>query len=104
MPDAALELVVQRLVVRAVDAHELVDAVGVERAHLRLEARARRRAAISSASGISRSSTVSRRMPHRGEDDRAGVDDGAVEVEEDDRKAHRLDRSERRAPRCVRAG
>jgi hypothetical protein len=27
-------------------------------------------------------------VPHRREDDPAGVDDGAVEIEEDDREAH----------------
>ena len=35
-PGAADEAVVQRLVVLAVDGHELVDAVGGERVHLRL--------------------------------------------------------------------
>jgi len=38
-------------------------------------------------------------MPHRGEDDPAGVDDGAVEVEEDDRKAHPRDGSGDYSPR-----
>ena len=36
-PRAALECVVQRLVVRAVDTDELVDAPRIERDHLRLE-------------------------------------------------------------------
>jgi hypothetical protein len=33
------------------------------------------------------------RVPHRREDDRGRVDDGAVEIEEDDGKAHHGDSS-----------
>jgi hypothetical protein len=36
-------------------------------------------------------------MAHRREDDRARVDDGAVEIEEDDREAHAVDRSDGQA-------
>jgi hypothetical protein len=32
-------------------------------------------------------------VPHGSEDDRAGVDDGAVEIEEDHREAHHSDPS-----------
>ena len=38
-----------------------------------------------------------RRVAHGGEDDPAGIDDGAVEVEKHDRVAHALDRSQERA-------
>ena len=80
---ARLELVVQRLVVGAVDADELVDPLGREDLHLRLEPGA--------ADGLHQlrvpevaAEHLARRVPHRREDDRAGVDDGAVEIEEDD--------------------
>ena len=84
---AVLERVVQRLVVRAVDAHELVDPVRVERHHLRLEPRpadGRQQLVV----GVLAADDRLGGMPHRGEDDRAGVDHGAVEIEEDDREAH----------------
>ena len=77
----------ERLVVRAVDAHELVDARRVERLHLRLEPRAadRRQQLLV---GVLAAEHGLGRVPHRREDDRAGVDHGAVEIEEDDRVAH----------------
>ena len=86
-PGACLELVVERLVVGAVDAHELVDPVRRERRHLRVEARPADRphqllVAVLAAEHLTG------RVPHRREDDRGGVDDGAVEIEEDDGKAH----------------
>ena len=79
----------QRLVVGTVDAHELVDARRIESVHLRLEPRPadggeqlriRVFAAQHRLGGVA----------HRCEDDRAGVDDGAVEIEQDDRVAHGL--------------
>ena len=79
----------QRLVVRAVDAHELVGSARRDRRHLRLQPRPADVghqlvvAVVASEDGL-------RRVPHRGEDDRARVDDGAVEIEEDDRMAHGL--------------
>ena len=86
MPAQSLERVVQRLVVRAVDADELVDAVGVEGAQLRLEPRAADRL-HQLVVGVLAAEHLARRVTHRREDDRAGVDDGAVEVEEDDGEA-----------------
>ena len=94
-PGAADEALVKRLVVRAVDGDELVDAVGSERVHLRLEpgpADGRHQLFV----GRLGAEHLLRGMPHRGEDDRAGVDDGAVEVEQNDRKTHGADAS--RAP------
>jgi hypothetical protein len=84
---ARLQLAVERLVVRAVDVHELVDPIGSEDLHLRLEPRAsdrlhQLRVLILAAEHLAGSVT------HRGEDDRARVDDSAVEIEEDDREAH----------------
>ena len=89
-----LELVVERLVVRAVDAHELVDAVGRKRLHLGLEPRpadVRHQLGL----GVAALEHGLGGMPHRSEDDPAGVDDSAVEVEEHDGKAHPPDRSQR---------
>ena len=89
---ARLELVVERLVVGAVDADELVDPLGREDGHLRLEPGA--------ADGLHQlgvaevaAEHLARRVPHRREDDRAGVDDGAVEIEEDDRETDHGDPS-----------
>ena len=84
-PEARLELVVQRLVVGAVDAHELVDVIGSEHRHLRLEPGAADRM---HQLGVGEFATehLARGMAHRREDDRARVDDGAVEVEENDRE------------------
>ena len=86
-PLADGDRVVQRLVVGAVDAHELVDALRVERLHLRLEARPAdggEQLLVAVGAAQDRLGGVA----HRGEDDRARVDDGAVEVEEDDRVPH----------------
>ena len=79
-----LELLVQRLVVRPVGLDELVDALGVELAHLRDQSRAADRRAHELLVGLApehgRASVA-----HRSEDDRPRVDQRAVEVEEDDR-------------------
>jgi hypothetical protein len=40
-------------------------------------------------------------MLHRGENDRAGVDHGAVEIEQDNGKTHRLDASRARFVRTA---
>src|SRR5205085_11737649 len=82
------ELRMKRLVVLAVSADELVDARGVERAHLLEEARTADRG---------KDPLVRHLAPEhgpggvleRGEDHPARVDQGAVEVEEDDWKPHR---------------
>ena len=87
--DTRLERVVQRLVVRAVHRHELLDARVVERLELRFEpgaTDARQQFGVGELALEHRA----RCMAHRGEDDPAGVDDGAVEIEEHDRKAHGL--------------
>ena len=86
-PGAGLELVVERLVVRAVDVDEPLDVVGRERLHLRLEAGPADRL-HQLLVGVVAAEHLARRVPHRGEDDRAGVDDGAVEVEEDGLEPH----------------
>ena len=85
---AAAQVLVQRLVVRAVDVHELLDPVGRERVHLRLEAGPADRL-HQILVGVVAPENLARRVPHRGEDDPAGVDDRSVEVEEDDRESHR---------------
>jgi hypothetical protein len=79
-PRAGLEVVVERLVVGAVDVHEPLDLVGRERAHLRLEPGAADRLQQLLV-GVVPAEHLARRVPHRGEDDRAGVDYRAVEVE-----------------------
>ena len=84
---ARQQRVVERLVVRAVDRDELVDPVGIELAHLVLEARAADRRPSAPRRGVA-AEHGHRRVPHRGDDDRAGVDHGAVEIEEDDWEAH----------------
>ena len=86
-PVADGDRVVQRLVVRAVDAHELVDARRVERVHLRLEPGPADRGEQLGV-GVLAAEHGLGGVAHRREDDRAGVDDGAVEIEEDDRVAH----------------
>ena len=88
-PGAELELVVQRLVVRAVDADELLDVLrAAELEHLRLEPGAADRG-DQRLVGDSRPSTVRVACRIEARIIAAGVDEGAVEVEEDDRKAHR---------------
>jgi hypothetical protein len=84
---ARLELVVERLVVRAVDVHEPVDVAGGERAHLRFEAGTADRPHQLGVRVLV-PEHFARRVPHRGEDDRAGVDDRAVEVEENGPEPH----------------
>jgi hypothetical protein len=91
-PGARLELVVERLVVRPVGAHELVDPVGGQREHLRLEPGPADRGHQLAVGDLPREHGA-RRVAHRGEDDPPGVDDGSVEVEQDDGEAHGLDRS-----------
>ena len=86
-PVARLELVMQRLVVGPVDADELVDPVGREGGHLRLEPRPADRLEELLVRVVA-TEHLARRMTHRGEDDRAGVDDGAVEIEQNDGEAH----------------
>ena len=81
------QLGVQRLVVLAVAGDELVDAVGVDQAHLLDQARAADGAPELLVRDLAAEHGL-RRVAHRRDDDRAGVDHGAVEVEEDDREAH----------------
>jgi hypothetical protein len=83
--NACLELVVERLVVGAVDADEVVDPLGREDLHLRFEP--------GTADGLHQlgvpevaAEHLARRVPHGREDDPAGIDDGAIEIEEDDRE------------------
>ena len=71
----------------AVDVHEPLDLVRRERAHLRLEPGAADRLQQLLV-GVVAAEHLARRVPHRGEDDRAGVDDGAVEVEENGLEPH----------------
>ena len=78
-----LERGVQRLVVGAVDVDELVDAVGVELVHLRDQAGPADRGAHELLVRLAPEHGHGR-MPHRGDDDRPRVDQGAVEIEEDD--------------------
>ena len=77
----------ERLVVGAVDVHEPLDLVGRERAHLRLQAGAADRLQQLLV-GVVAAEHLAGRVPHRGEDDRAGVHDGAVEVEENGLEPH----------------
>src|SRR6478672_11268479 len=86
-PRARLELVVQGLVVRAIDVHEPLDLARVERAHLRLQAGPADRLEQLLV-GVVAAEHLPRGIPHRGEDDRPGVDDGAVEIEQNHRKPH----------------
>ena len=84
---ARLEVVVERLVVRAVYVHEPVDMVRGERTHLRFEAGTADRLHQLGVR-VLEPEDLARRVPHRGEDDRAGVDDSAVEVEENGPEPH----------------
>ena len=86
-PGAADELVVQRLVVRPINRDELVDTVGRKGLHLRLEPGAADRGHQLLVGNLD-AENLSGGVSHRGENDRAGIDDGAVEIEEDDRKTH----------------
>ena len=88
-----LQGLVQRIVVLAVDLDELVDATGPQLLHLRDEALA------ADGRGELRVPDVAvehgtNGVLHGREDDRPGVDQRAVEVEEDDAKAHALDASQ----------
>ena len=85
---------VERLVVRPVRVDQLVDAVGVEVAHLRDQPRPADRRAHQLLVRFA-AEDGERGVLHRGQDDRPGVDQGAVEVEEDD-VAHAVDRSQGR--------
>ena len=82
-----LERLVERLVVRAVGVDELVDAVGVEVAHLRDQAGPADRGADELLVRLA-AEHRQRGVAHRGEDDRPGVDQRAVEVEQHDGEAH----------------
>jgi hypothetical protein len=73
--------------VLAVDADQLLDMLGAEGAHLVLEARAADRGHQRLVGDVTPEYRA-RCVAHRGEDDPAGVDDGAVEVEEHDWKTH----------------
>jgi len=90
-PGARLELVVQRLVVGAIDVDQPLDLVGREHRHLRFETGAADRLQQLLVGEVPAEHLASR-MPHRREDDRSGVDDGAVEVEEDGLETHPSDR------------
>src|SRR3954452_4910380 len=86
-PGAGLQVVVERLVVGAVDVDEAFDVLGRERVHLGCEpgaAHGLQQLLV----GVVPAKHLARGVPHRGEDDRAGVDEGAVEVEEDGLEAH----------------
>jgi hypothetical protein len=89
-PGAALELVVERRVVPSVGDDELLDAVGRDRRHLLVQARASHPRGDPHVRDLALQHLL-RRVPEGGHDDRAGVDDRAVEVEEDDGKAHGFD-------------
>ena len=83
----ARELRVLRIVVLAVHAHELVDVLGVEQRHLVREVRAadlRQDLLV----GETPAKDRLRRVMEGAEDHRGGVDERAVEVEEDDWKPH----------------
>ena len=82
-----LELRVQRPVELAVGVGELLGFAGVEVGHL-FDQMAGAHAGHQLIVGDRASEHGLRRMPERLEDHPAGVDDRAVEVEEDDRKAH----------------
>ena len=86
-PGERLELGVERRVELAVGVRELVGLLGVELAHLLLEvagADARHQHLV----GKVPAEHGRRRVPVGREDHPAGVDDRAVEVEENDREAH----------------
>ena len=85
------ELGVQRLVVLAVAGDELIGPIGRDQLHLLHQPGAPDRAPELVVRDIPAEHCL-RRVPHRRDDDRAGVDHGAVEVEENDREAHQPDR------------
>ena len=91
-----LQLVVQRLVVLAVGGNEVVDAVGRERLHLRDEARAADGRAQHLFGNVAAQHRL-RRVLHGCHDHRPGVDQRAVEIEENDRKPHAFHRSDARS-------
>jgi len=78
--------------VSAVDAHELVDPLGREDLHLGLEPRPADRLHQFGVPEVA-AEHLARRVAHGREDDPAGIDDGAVEIEEDDRKTRHSDPS-----------
>ena len=93
MPKQSCEALVERLVVGAIDADELLDVLlASEHVHLRLEARPADRRHQHLVGDLPAEHRPGG-MAHRREDDPAGVDDGAVEVEEDDGEAHSFDAS-----------
>ncbi len=76
----------------AVDADELVDSLRCERGHLRLK--------TWPADGLHQlrvaevaAEHLTGRVTHRGEDDPARIDDGAVEIEENDGETDHVDPS-----------
>ena len=77
----------ERLVVDAVGVDELLDPVGREQDHLVAQPGAAHVRAQLLVRDLEPEHRL-RRVAHRGDDHLAGVDDGAVEVEEHDRKAH----------------
>ena len=81
----------QWLVVGSVRLHELVDAVGVEITHLRDQPGPTDGGADELLVGLT-AEHGHRGVPHRGQDDRPRVDQGAVEIEEDDGVPHAADR------------
>src|SRR5713226_486954 len=91
-PRATGELVVQRLVVRAIDVDELVDLVRRESVHLGLETGSTHRRHQHLVGNLC-AENLFRGMPHRREDDRARVDHRTVEIEEDNGKLHAIDAS-----------
>ena len=86
-PVECLERRVERLVVGAVHVDELVDPVGVEVVHLRDQAGPADRGAHELLVRLA-AEHGHRGVAHRGDDDRPRVDQGAVEIEEDDAVAH----------------
>jgi hypothetical protein len=93
-----LELGVQGLVVGAVRVDQVVHPVLVQRAHLRDQARPAdggRQLLVGDLAAEHRRGGV----PHRRDDHRPGVDERAVEVEQDDRVAHGRHRSQAPPPR-----
>src|SRR5437762_3586656 len=77
---------------RAINVDELVDLVRREGVHLSLETGPADRSHQLLVGNLCAENLL-RGVPHRGEDDRAGVDHGAVEIEEDNGKAHGVDAS-----------
>ena len=86
-PVEGLERRVERLVVGAVDLDELVDPVGIEVVHLGDQTRPADRRLDPLLVRL-QAEHGHRGVAHRGDDDRPGVDQRAVEVEEDDAVAH----------------